>query len=165
MKRFSIHLISIGICLFVLTLSFGWLEQVSYRIAYAAESASATTTLDIPAIHLSTPIITSTLQNHTPTVPSYIASAYSHYPSKTLLLGHSATVFQDLPEVKLGDIIYYNNSTYFVSSKTIKPKSTISMAELLAPAKTDTIIIMTCSGMHLEDQDYADRLIITASKI
>lgn len=119
-------------------------------------------TLHIPAIGLTTPVEKSTITNSELSVPDRIAGSYSMYPSKTLLIGHSATVFQNLKHLKIGDEITYDQKTYLVTEITEQLKSTISMKEILASASQPTIIIMTCSGQPLSQNDYTHRLIITA---
>lgn len=125
--------------------------------------ASALPLLDIPAIALSTPVSQSTVENRELSVPDRIAGVYSQDPSKLLLIGHSATVFKDLKDAALGDEITYDGHTYTIKNIEVKAKSAISMKDVLSPESEPTIILMTCSGEPLGNNDYTHRLIITAS--
>ncbi|MBR0403218.1 class F sortase [Candidatus Saccharibacteria bacterium] len=120
--------------------------------------------LSIPTVGIDTPVAESTLDGKQLSVPDRIAAAYSTDPSKLFLMGHSATVFKTLKNIRKGDEVYYNGNTYVVSDITTKPKSEISMKEILAPAEQETVIIMTCAGRSLGANDYTHRLIVTAER-
>lgn len=116
----------------------------------------------VPSIELSTPVTESTVTNGELSVPDRIAAVYSMDPSKILLMGHSATVFSNLKEIKIGDEVIYNERTYTVFSIEQKLKENIKMADILAPAERETIVMMTCAGQPLGGNDFSHRLIITA---
>ena len=95
--------------------------------------------------------------------PDTIVGSYTRAENKTLLIGHSTTVFQDLDQVKMSDYINYNNKTYQVNDIELLEKSDIDMNDALKTTDKDTIVIMTCAGTLLEGGDATHRLIITAS--
>lgn len=121
--------------------------------------------LNIASIKLSTPVEPLQLTNRQLIAPSTIAGTYSSNPHKTLIIGHAATVFKSLHQVEIDDIFTYDGQPYRIIESKISEKSTISMEEILSPAATDTIIIMTCAGDPLPGQDATHRLIITAIAI
>ncbi len=121
--------------------------------------------LVIPSISLSTPVVASELAGRQLSVPDRIVSAYSENTTKTLLMGHSSTIFKDLTKVNLGDEITYQDSTYVISNISTQPKQKINMANILSEANQKTVILMTCAGFPLGHDDYTDRLIITAEKV
>ena len=95
--------------------------------------------------------------------PSSIVGSYSKFNNKTLLIGHSTTVFDSLDKVKIGDNVEYSDNNYKVKKIEYLEKAEINMNELLKEDKKDTIVIMTCAGELLENGDATERLIITAS--
>ena len=139
----------------------------SAEAAYAEESSTADATLVIDAIGLSAPVTQSSLSNNNLSVPEQIAASYSNSPNKTLIFGHSSSVFQNLKNIQLSDTIFYNEKTYQVTDITEVKKTEISMADILAPSDTDTIVLMTCSGEKIPntDGDHTHRLIVTAKAL
>lgn len=119
--------------------------------------------LTISSIGLNTPVTTIELANRQLIAPDTIAGVYPSAENKLFIIGHSSTVFQKLDQVKVGDVFIYNNTTYQVKSLETLPKSDISMSQILQPEAEPTLIIMTCAGDPLPDQDATHRLIITAT--
>lgn len=118
--------------------------------------------LAIPSISLTTPVQPIKLTDRQLIAPNTIAGAYNANPNKTFIIGHSSTVFQKLHNVNVGDAFSYNGKTYHIITSETVEKSAINMQEILAPSTKDTIIIMTCAGEPLPNQDATHRLIITA---
>lgn len=118
--------------------------------------------LNIPSIGLSTDVTTLELNDDTLDTPDTIVGSYSEAKNKTLLIGHSSTVFANLHDTKIGDEIIYDGAKYSVVSERLAVKDVINMDEILAPAPEDTLVIMTCAGMNLGGHDATHRLIITA---
>jgi len=135
--------------------------------AYAEESTQADATLNIDSISLTAPVMQSTLTGNELSVPDQIAASYSAAEHKILIFGHSSTIFQNLHNIKNGDIVNYHDRDYRVVTITEKLKSDVSMSEILAPASKDTIILMTCSGDQIPNSngDHTHRLIITAESL
>lgn len=121
--------------------------------------------LEIPSINLYSDVTTLELKDHRLNTPDTIVGSYSRYSSKTLLIGHSTTVFKDLNQAKVGEIITYNGKKYLIKDATIIAKPKINMDALLAPETRNTIIIMTCAGEILEGQDATHRLVVTATEL
>lgn len=130
-----------------------------------AYSSAERTTLSINSIKLNTPVVGLEMKNRQLVAPGKIAGSFSQHTNKELIIGHSSTVFQNLHQVELGDRITYHDVHYKVTTIETLLKSHINMAKILAPASTQTIIIMTCAGESLPDQDATHRLIITAEVI
>lgn len=118
--------------------------------------------LFVPSINLSAPVRDVAKTGATIEVPEVIAGAYSEKPNKTLLIGHSNTVFQGLKHLKTGTDIVFDGQIYQIKTIETKTKSEIDMSKILAAAEQPTIILMTCTGQHIKDHDYTHRLIITA---
>ena len=118
--------------------------------------------LNIPSIGLVSDVTTLELKDHKLDTPNTIVGSYTRYDSKIFLIGHSTTVFKNLNQVKVGSIIEYNGKKYqIVDTKTLA-KSEIDMNILLAPEAHNTLVIMTCAGEILENQDATHRFIVTA---
>lgn len=130
-----------------------------------ATSYEVSAKLLIPQIGLDTAVTDLTLDEGQLNTPEMIVGSYSQAKNKTLLIGHSSTVFQDLDQIDLGDLINYDGNDYKVKRIDLVRKSQIDMSELLAPAEKDTIVIMTCAGELFQNGDATHRLILTAVKL
>lgn len=122
----------------------------------------ASKSLSIPSIGLKSDVVTLNLEDHRLKTPDTIVGSYSRSKNKTLLIGHSTTIFQELSDVKVGDVVIYNEKEYHISTTDVVEKTEIRMSRLLKSERKDTIVIMTCAGTLLEDGDATHRLIITA---
>ena len=156
---FAMYFIGAAIFMF-----FGLQPAVNSSDVYASEAATADGSLDIEAIGLHSPATTVRLGSDANLeVPDQIVGTYSVHPNKTLLIGHSSTAFSNLPFLKTGQEISFNNKTYLVTQVETKEKSNISMKSILKAEDIDTIVLMTCAGEHISGNDYSHRLIITAT--
>lgn len=124
--------------------------------------AASYPSLEIPAIKLKTPVANVELIDHQLAVPATIAGIYQPFENKLFIIGHSSTVFQDLDHLEIGQVLFYDEQQFTITERTILEKSAISMNALLADAPETTIIIMTCAGDPLPNQDATHRLILTA---
>lgn len=131
-------------------------EAASYKIS---------SNISIPSINLTSGITKLTLENGQLSIPDDIIGEFYSSKKNVLLLGHSTSSFQNLENVKLEDIINYNDKTYRVSDIKIVEKESIKMTELLKSTGTSKLTLMTCAGTLLPNQDATHRLIITAIKI
>ena len=133
---------------------------------YATETENATGTLTIPNINLNTPVKPINLNGNDLDVPEQIAGSYSVHNNKTLIVGHSSTVFNNLHQLAIDDTIEYAAKSYRITKIEEKSKTAISMKEILKPEETDTLVLMTCSGEQIDGSngDHTHRLIITATK-
>ncbi len=120
--------------------------------------------LEIPSIELVSDVTTLELNEHKLDTPDTIVGSYSRNTNKTLLIGHSTTVFANLDDVVAGDTIYYNNNKYTVRKVELFQKTDINMSRLLKSEEQETIVIMTCAGQILDNHDATHRLIVTALK-
>ncbi|MBR3220403.1 class F sortase [Candidatus Saccharibacteria bacterium] len=127
--------------------------------------ATAPNRLFIPSINLSTPVDDVSKTGQKISVPEVIAGAYSENTNKTLLLGHSSTVFERLGDLKIGDSLVFDDNSYRITKIITVTKAEIDMSDVLAPAEQPTIILMTCTGQHIAGHDYTHRIVITASAI
>ena len=135
---------------------------VGLNPAEAAQSYEIFAELNIPSINLSSDVTALQLEKKKKKTPDTIVGSFSRAENKTLLIGHSSTVFQNLNKVKLGEEIDYDNHIYIAQKIETLEKSEIDMSKLLARANKDTLIIMTCAGTDLGNGDATHRLIITA---
>lgn len=154
-KRSRFAIASIYAAFFAFYIFFGLqpVDAVHYEISGQ---------LRIPDISLTTDVTTLELKDHKLATPDRIVGAYSKTKSKTLLIGHSSTVFDNLDNVKIGEKIFYNDEKYIISDIKTVIKEDIDMSKLLAPAETKTIIIMTCAGEQISATDASHRLLVTA---
>ena len=145
-------------------LAFAVYIVVGLQPAEAAEHYNVTGSLSIPSINLDTDVTTLTLEGQHLNTPDTIAGSYSESEHKTLLIGHSTTVFTDLHRINLREQIYYNGDSYEVTAIDMTRKARIDMGELLSSTDRDTLVIMTCAGELLTGGDATHRLIVTAVK-
>ena len=127
--------------------------------------ASGDIRLQIPSIGLATPVDDIEKTGQILTAPARIAGAYHPSENKIFLIGHSSTVFHNLDQATTGDTITFDNAEYTITEMETRPKSDIAMTAILKPESEPTLILMTCAGDSLGNQDYTHRLIITAHKI
>ena len=158
-KRLNIGTVLIGlyVVVFVTYLAFGLRP-----VAEAAQSYEISAELNIPSINLASDVTTLQLENRELKTPDSIVGSFSRAENKTLLIGHSSTVFQNLNRIAFGEEINYNDHIYTVQKIETLEKSEIDMSKLLARAKKDTLVIMTCAGDDLGNGDATHRLIVTA---
>ena len=130
--------------------------------AVDAAATASFAEISIPSIDLKSSVVKLKLEEHRLHTPDKIAGSFSRAENKTLIIGHSTTVFSDLDAVVIGNNIIYNDKSYKVEDIETKEKSEINMKKLLAAARKDTIVLMTCAGDYIGEGDATHRLIITA---
>lgn len=123
------------------------------------------TKLSIPSIGLVSDVTELEPENNVLPTPDTIVGSYAETKNKTLLIGHSTTVFKDLNMVRLGDTLRYKDTNYQVVAIDTLQKSDIDMSELLSESAYDTLVVMTCAGELLSGGDATHRLILTAVAI
>ena len=145
-------------CLFFIYLFIGFLpaDATNYVIS---------TKMNIPSINLSSDVTALKVENRSLNTPDSIVGSYSKNNNKTLLIGHSSTVFQNLNKTYIGDTIWYNDHAYIVSEKNVYLKKDIRMDDILKAEAKDTIVVMTCAGESLGNGDATHRLILTAKAV
>lgn len=143
---------------------FGVYIMVGLQPAGAA-TYDATTELVIPSIGLVSGVAKVKLDDSGFETPEAIVGSYQRAQNKTLLFGHSTTVFRELEKVEIGEMFNYAGETYQIQTKETLPKSEIDMNKLLKKEDEDTIVLMTCAGELLDGGDATHRLIMTATKV
>lgn len=120
--------------------------------------------LTIDSINLKTPVTPITLtDSHELIAPATIAGIYEPAKNKLFIIGHSSTVFNKLHQTHVEDIITYDGKPYTITQLQTLQKSDISMAQILQAESQPTLVIMTCAGTPLPNQDATHRLIVTAT--
>ena len=159
-QRLSIRKIFVGLYF----LAFAIYLVVGLQPA-GATNYEVSAKLVVPKIGLNSDVTTLTLDNNSLNTPDEIVGSYSQAKNKTLLIGHSATVLENLYQVALGDGINYDDADYKIVAIDMVPKYQIEMSKLLSSADRDTLVIMTCAGQLLDGGDATHRLIVTATKL
>ena len=136
-----------------LVMSFGLARAADYDVSAV---------LLIPRISLRSDVMELELSDGKLNTPDTIVGSFSKAKNKTLLIGHSSTVFSELDRVDIGVELVYNNTIYYIVSSEVLAKADIDMNKLLGEAERDTLVIMTCAGESLGEKDATHRLILTA---
>lgn len=162
--------IKLGLALFYLLaipafIIFGLQTADTSAEVRASEIAAAEEYLSIRSISLETPLARVELKDNVLNAPQYIAGAYHSHENKTLIIGHSLTIFENLNKIAFGDQIDYEDATYVVTNLETLAKSDIKMSEILKNESEPTLILMTCAGEQLSGVDFSHRLIVTAKKV
>lgn len=118
--------------------------------------------LSIPSIQLTSDVTKLELKDRKLDTPAVIVGSFSNHKNKTLLIGHSSTVFTNLHEITIGNTIIYNGTNYLVIDAEVVEKDNIDMADLLKAEKVDTLVLMTCAGEDYGNGDSSHRIILTA---
>lgn len=156
-RHFDWRFLFVGLCVVL----FGVYIVVGLQPARASDY-EISGELEIPSIGLVADVTGVEMKERKLEVPDAIVGSYAKAENKTLLVGHSTTVFSDLDEVELKDEIIYNGKVYKVSGITWTTKERVRMNELLKREDEDTLVIMTCAGELLDGGAATHRLIITA---
>ena len=157
-KRLNIRTVLIGLYAVV----FVVYVIVGLQPAEAVQGYETSAELNIPSIGLTSDVTTLQLEDRELKTPDTIVGSFSRAENKTLLIGHSSTVFKDLNKLVLGEEISYNDHIYIVQKIETLEKAEVKMSELLKKTDKDTLAIMTCAGADLGNGDATHRLIITA---
>lgn len=163
-KNFRLKRPKIGMVLAILyfTIAAG---LTAYIFMPKIADASSDERLFIPSIGLVARVKDIEKQGKTLTPPDTIAGAYKASSNKTVLIGHSSTIFKDLKNITYGDRFKFDDKNYRVNKIEIVEKATIDMGEIVRETEENTVIIMTCYGEPLGTQDYTHRLIVTAEEV
>lgn len=139
---------------------------VGFQPVEAAIDYPISATLEIPTIGLSSGVTSLRLENNHLNTPETIVGSFQRN-NKTLLIGHSSTIFQNLYQISIDDKISYNGKTYQVDKKLIMKKDFINMTKLLLGKENspETLVLMTCAGRDLGNNDSTHRLIVFAEEI
>ena len=146
--------------------TFIWIGfgEVKSEQTYAVEAQEATEHLTIAKINLDAPVKKVKLDGTKLEVPEQIAGSYTPSENKTLLIGHSSTVFKNLDQLRVGDEIVFNNEQFTITNTEVLAKAEIEMSEVLKNEEVRTLVIMTCAGENIGGNDFSHRLIVTATQ-
>lgn len=160
--KFSPKQLFIGAFIIVFAIYF----IIGFQPAEATIDYPVTATVEIPDIGLSSNVASLKLENNELHTPDFIVGSFQR-KNKTLLIGHSSTIFQNLHKISENSKIFYNGKTYQVKSRTIIDKNFIDMTDLLFSAddSPETLVLMTCIGQKLNNNSSTHRLIIYAEQI
>ena len=118
--------------------------------------------LEIPSIGLMSDVTNLKIVGRTLETPDDIIGSYNPSENKILLVGHSSSVFGNLDRLWIEDKIIYNNETFSVTNYRIYKKDDLDMNTLLSREPKKTLVLMTCIGTSLPNNDATHRLVITA---
>ena len=140
--------------IFAAYLAFGFLPT---RTAVALQGR-----LQIGRIGLDTVVVSATLDDNGLVTPDEIPATYSRSPNRTLIYGHSSTVFENLYLLNIGDEISYNGKVYVINDVSVLEKDDVNMNKVLAGSGRDSIVLMTCAGELYNNGGASHRLLINA---
>lgn len=130
-----------------------------------AEGYEVASQVIIPSIGLESDVTRTQIIDNSLVTPELTVGSYSRTENKTLLVGHSTTVFAELWKIARGDEIIYDGRRYEVTQVELLRKARVKMNQILGRAEVETLVLMTCAGEIYEDGDATHRLIITARAI
>ena len=163
-KKFSLprakFSIIAGVVYFVAVAGF-----VAHVFMPKAADASSEERLFMPSIGLIARVKDIEKQGNQLIAPDTIAGAYKPTNHKTVIIGHSSTIFKDLKNIEDNDTFTFDNKKYEIKNIEILEKSIIDMEDIVSEAENNTVILMTCYGEPLGGQDFTHRLIITAEEV
>lgn len=152
---------------------FGAFFAIALPLWFSGFSVFATSinvpnaTLEIGKIGLTSDVAPVELKDRQLETPDKIVGSYTN-GKKVFLYGHSAGVFGKLNQIQTGDKIEYgegsDRSSYMVTRIVTLPVNKINMSRLLSDTPKQQIVLMTCAGEQLSDDDFTERLIIYATK-
>ena len=146
-------------------------QITNYVTSQINSTATSTTTnaassgLSIPALGISSPLISSSLSNNELSVPDYGVSVYG-----SLYMGHSSGVFAKLPSASVGQNLQIGSSTYIISSvqnyqpvwANRKGVGNYSMRQLINLGENQ-VVLMTCSGSYQAGFGWTHRTLVFAT--
>ncbi|MFV0485268.1 MAG: class F sortase [Candidatus Saccharimonadales bacterium] len=133
---------------------------------FATSIAAPNATLEIASIGLNSQVAPVELKDRQLETPDRIVGSYTK-ENKVFLYGHSTGVFAHLNHVQIGDRLKYGEgetrATYVVTRMNTLPVEKVNMAQLLSSSPKKQLVLMTCAGEKLGNDDYTERLIIYAT--
>ena len=152
-----------------LVFAFLYLALIAGFVAYVfmpkSADASSKERLFIPSIGLVARVKDIERTGNQLIAPDTIAGAYQATNHKTVIIGHSSTIFENLKNLKIGETFTFDNNSYKVSRREILEKKYVDMEAVVAETEVKTLVLMTCHGEPLGGQDFSHRLIITAEEV
>jgi LPXTG-site transpeptidase (sortase) family protein len=138
---------------------------ITYVFTPKTADASSEERLFIPKIGLIARVKNIDRQGSKLIAPDAIAGAYQPTNHKTVIIGHSSTIFKDLKNLSGNETFTFDSKKYKIIRREIVEKKFVDMAEIVAETQKNTVVLMTCYGESLGGQDYSHRLIITAEEV
>lgn len=138
---------------------------VAYIFIPKAADASSEERLYIPEIGLVARVKDIERQGNQLIAPDTIAGAYKPTNHKTVIIGHSSTIFKDLEKLAGNENFTFDDHSYRIIRREIVEKRFVNMEDIVSETENNTVILMTCYGEPLGGQDYSHRLIITAEEV
>ena len=138
---------------------------IAYVFMPKTADASSEERLFLPSIGLVARVKDIEREGNQLIAPDTIAGAYQPTNHKTVIIGHSSTIFKDLKNISEGDEFTFDNTKYRVKTREIIEKRLVNMADIVSETKVKTVILMTCHGEPLGGQDFSHRLVVTAEEI
>lgn len=136
----------------------------AYLFMPKVADASSEERLYIPSIGLIARAEDIDRVGNTLNAPDYIAGIYKPSKHKTVVIGHSSTIFSNLHNVKVGDELTLDHKKYKVKDTSIVEKNSVDMNKVVSETTKDTAILMTCYGEKIKGDDYTHRFIVTAEE-
>ena len=149
-----------GVLYFTITAGF-----ITYCFTPKTADASSQERLFIPSIGLVARVRDIERTGNQLIAPETAAGVYRPTNHKSVIIGHSSTVFENLKNLGTETVFTFDHKKYLVKKREILEKAFINMNEVVSETRKNTVVIMTCYGTPLKDQDYSHRLIITAEEI
>lgn len=128
-----------------------------------AEGYEIASQISIPEIGLESDVAAVELAGKDLSTPELIVGSFAGAKNKTLLLGHSTTVFRELWKLRRGDEIIYDGRKYEVAKIEFLRKGQVRMSRILKDEAKETLVLMTCAGELLDGGDATHRLVLTAT--
>ena len=97
--------------------------------------------------------------------PDTIAGAYQPTNHKTVIIGHSTTIFKGLKDIDDEAEFTFDSVKYKVKSIEIVEKRYVNMEDIVSETPVKTVVLMTCYGEPLGGQDFTHRLVNTAEEV
>ena len=149
-----------GVLYFALIAGF-----TAYDFMPKTADASSEERLFIPSIGLIARVKDIERSGNQLIAPDEIAGAYQPTIHKTVIIGHSSTVFKDLKNINSDETFTFDKKSFKIKDRKIIEKSVVDMAKVVEETEINTVILMTCYGEPIGPQDYSHRLIITAEEV
>ena len=162
--RFKLPRAKIGIVFGVLYFA-AIVGFVAYAFLPKPVDASSEERLFMPSIGLIARVSDIERTGNQLIAPDEIAGAYQPTIHKTVIIGHSSTIFRDLNKLGDEDKFTFDGREYKTVSREILPKNLVNMEEVVSETEKYTVILMTCAGESLGGHDYSHRLVITAEEV
>jgi LPXTG-site transpeptidase (sortase) family protein len=170
------HAASIFLIIPVLFACIFFAETSATDVVHAAQSFAQPTSLSIPSIHLTAPIVpvgvNAVGQMDVPSGKGPAVGWYDRGPlpgtlGNAVLDAHVFAAFSHLTNVKVGDSIYVREGAhslrYVVESANTFPLTSLTSSQVFDARGGSTITLITCAGTYIPAENtYDHRLLVVA---